>query len=51
MNRFIFWDFLYDIEICEDLKTGTITNSIIVMVSAAIIELTFVAIWITSLFF
>jgi hypothetical protein len=51
MDIRLIFDFLNDIEIREDPKTGTITNSVIVMVSAAVIQLTFVAIVITSLFF
>ena len=51
MDIRLIWDFLYDIEIREDLKTGTITNSVIVMILATIIELTFIAIVITALFF
>lgn len=51
MDISVIWDFLYDIDIREDPKTGTITNSVIVMIIAAIVELTFIAIVITSLFF
>jgi hypothetical protein len=51
MDIRLIWDFLYDIEIREDLKTGTITNSILVMLFATVVEVTFVAIMIKALFF
>ena len=51
MDIRLIWDFLYDIEIREDLKTGTITNSVIVMLIATIVELTFIAIMIKVFFF
>ena len=45
------FDFLYNIEIREDIKSGSIVPSIIVIGVATILEVSFVAIIVKSLFF
>jgi len=45
------FDFLYNIEIREDIKSGSIVPSIIVMGIATILQVVFVAIFVKALFF
>ena len=45
------FDFLYNIEIREDIKCGSILPSVIVIGVATILEFTFVAIFVKALFF
>ena len=45
------FDFLYNIEIREDIKSGSIVPSIIVIGVATILEVSFVAIFVKALFF
>ena len=45
------FDFLYNITLQEDIKTGSVIPSIIVILVATVLEVAFVAILIKMLFF
>ena len=51
MDIRLIWDFLYDIEIREDLKTGDIWQSILVIIIAIVVEIAFVAFMISMFLF
>lgn len=51
MDIRLIFDFLNDIEIREDPKTGTITNSILVILLATVVEMSFIAFLTIMLFF